>query len=48
MMMMRGRQLEEQGKTERGRALQRTASEQLRQFYKQKLPLYRRLSGGGR
>jgi phospholipid/cholesterol/gamma-HCH transport system substrate-binding protein len=47
MRMLRGQQLEEQGKVARGRALQRQAALDLQRFYKNDLPDYRRLLGGG-
>ena len=47
MMMLRGQQLEEQGNAAEGRAMQRKANDQLRTFYRERLPEYRALSGGG-
>jgi hypothetical protein len=45
--MLQGRQLEEQGNVQEGRAMQREASEDLRAFYKNRLPKYRKLVGAG-
>jgi ABC-type transporter Mla subunit MlaD len=46
-MMLRGQQLEEKGEVAEGRAMQRRAERLLLAFYKEKLPEYRDLSGGG-
>jgi phospholipid/cholesterol/gamma-HCH transport system substrate-binding protein len=45
--MLQGQRMEEQGKVEQGRALQRQAAEDLRVFYAKRLPVYRRLTGSG-
>jgi hypothetical protein len=45
--LLRGRQLEQQGQTARGRALQREAALDLRRFYKTELAGLRGASGGG-
>jgi ABC-type transporter Mla subunit MlaD len=46
-VMLRGQQLEEKGEVAEGRAMQRRAERLLLAFYKEKLPEYRDLSGGG-
>ena len=48
MQMWRGRQLEDQGKVEEGRALQRQAALDLKRFYKNRLPIYQNMIGAGK
>jgi phospholipid/cholesterol/gamma-HCH transport system substrate-binding protein len=46
-MMLRGQQLEDKGQVAEGRAMQRRAERLLQEFYKEQLPEYRDLAGGG-